>query len=70
MMESGYHAFLLRIWKREDFIGEKWFMSLEDPTSHQKFNFQTFDDLFCFIRKIPDQAEIQPGDQTGSRISN
>ena len=37
-------------------------MSLEDPTSHEKLYFNTFEDLFCFIHSICDRGENQTAD--------
>jgi hypothetical protein len=68
-MISNYHAYLLRLWERKDLIGGKWFMSLEDPTSHEKLFFNTFEDLFCFIHSISDKGENQTADMEEPWIS-
>lgn len=67
-MISNYHAYLLRLWKRKDHIGGKWFMSLEDPSSHEKLYFNTFEDLFCFIRSISVKEDNQTVDMEEPRI--
>ncbi|HEY9121797.1 MAG TPA: hypothetical protein VIM80_02265 [Brevefilum sp.] len=59
-LTSDYCAFLLRIWRSRDGTGEKWLMSLEDPTNHQMLYFQTFDDLCSYLQDIKEKSEHRP----------
>lgn len=43
--KANYHSFLLRIWKTKELNGVKWYLSLENPITHE---INGFHDLQAF----------------------
>lgn len=54
IMTARYFSYLLRIWQPENQVGHEWLASLEDPKSREVIYFKNMEEMFDYLRKIPD----------------
>ncbi|MDO9086444.1 MAG: hypothetical protein Q7U53_09575 [Anaerolineaceae bacterium] len=54
IITSHYYSFLLRIWQPEKQVSHEWLASLEDPKSREVIYFKNMEEMFDYLRKIPD----------------
>jgi hypothetical protein len=54
VITSHYYSYLLRIWQLENQDQNEWFASLEEPKSREVVYFKDMEEMFDYLRKIPD----------------
>jgi len=58
--ESGYLAYMLRIWETKDRDASVWRTSLENPHTGARLSFATLEDLFAFLTKKVKENSVHP----------
>lgn len=62
--ETGYRAYLLRLWRAERAGAEVWRASLQSPCSEERLLFASLEQLFTFLEQETGRcpAWTPPGD--------
>jgi hypothetical protein len=68
-MTSGYHAYLLRLWRVGSQQGQGWRASLEDPHTRKVLGFNSLEALFAFLQGLSTPSPVSSETSVGSGVS-
>lgn len=56
--KADYHSFLLRVWRTKDQNGFKWYLSLENPLTHEINGFHDLRAFNNYLTQLTEKKQV------------